>query len=102
MGPRFLSDRHFVSEDLQALVVPINRKFSCGSYRYILMPYMRQRDLRRLIRLQKPMQESKAVHYLGQLANIIATLHHNSIIHSDIRPEQVLIDEQVRNKSSVL
>ena len=60
---------------------------------YILMEYITGGDLFAKI-LSGPMNESRSLKYIQQIAKGISYLHENKIMHRDIKPENIMIDEE--------
>ncbi|KAA6368656.1 MAG: putative AGC family protein kinase [Streblomastix strix] len=75
-----------------------------GDKVYIVMEYCSQGDLRKYINVMKgkgvKISPAKAYDFLGQIAVSLNQLHCNGIIHSDIKPENILLTEDFKVKLS--
>lgn len=61
---------------------------------YIVMEYVRGCTLKQYIHNHAPLPVPKALHIMEQLTSAIAHAHENGIIHRDIKPQNILIDER--------
>jgi eukaryotic-like serine/threonine-protein kinase len=60
---------------------------------YIVMEYVRGCTLKQYIHQHAPLPVPKALHIMEQLTSAIAHAHENGVIHRDIKPQNILIDE---------
>ncbi|WMT17901.1 Stk1 family PASTA domain-containing Ser/Thr kinase [Parageobacillus toebii] len=60
---------------------------------YIVMEYVRGYTLKQYIHQHAPLPVPKALHIMEQLTSAIAHAHENGVIHRDIKPQNILIDE---------
>ncbi|KIL50424.1 non-spific serine/threonine protein kinase [Jeotgalibacillus alimentarius] len=61
---------------------------------YLVMEYVEGMTLKQYIREHSPLDLEDAVDIMLQLTSAIAHAHHNGIIHRDIKPQNILIDDQ--------
>jgi serine/threonine-protein kinase len=66
---------------------------------YIVMEYVRGLSLRELLR-QGPLAIEQAVEWMSQICSAMATAHAAGIIHRDIKPDNILIEEQAGGGST--
>ncbi|KMY53573.1 serine/threonine protein kinase [Bacillus sp. FJAT-27231] len=59
---------------------------------YIVMEYVDGMTLKQYIQQYSPIPVEKTIDIMKQLASAIAFAHHNSIIHRDIKPHNILMD----------
>ncbi|WP_100330866.1 Stk1 family PASTA domain-containing Ser/Thr kinase [Bacillus xiapuensis] len=59
---------------------------------YIVMEYVDGMTLKQYIHQLSPISVEKALEIMKQLASAMAFAHHNSIIHRDIKPHNILVD----------
>ncbi|MBB6443791.1 Stk1 family PASTA domain-containing Ser/Thr kinase [Bacillus benzoevorans] len=60
---------------------------------YIVMEYVEGKTLKQYIQQNSPIPVDKALSIMRQLTSAIAHAHQNHIIHRDIKPDNILIDQ---------
>lgn len=60
---------------------------------YIVMEYVHAMTLKKFIKDYSPISISESVHIMKQIARAIAHAHARGIVHRDIKPHNILIDE---------
>lgn len=60
---------------------------------YIVMEYVKGKTLKQYIQENSPVSPAKSVQIMKQLTSAIAHAHENGIIHRDIKPQNILMDE---------
>ncbi|GGL44343.1 Stk1 family PASTA domain-containing Ser/Thr kinase [Sporolactobacillus putidus] len=61
---------------------------------YIVMEYVHAMTLKEFIKDYSPISISESVHIMKQIARAIAHAHARGIVHRDIKPHNILIDEE--------
>lgn len=61
---------------------------------YIVMEYVKGQTLKQYILEHAPISAERSVAIMKQLTSAIAHAHQNQIIHRDIKPQNILLDEQ--------
>ncbi|MBQ0140303.1 MAG: Stk1 family PASTA domain-containing Ser/Thr kinase [Kurthia sp.] len=61
---------------------------------YLVMEYVKGMTLKQYITEFAPLAPKKCVEIMKQLTSAIATAHENQIIHRDIKPQNILMDEE--------
>lgn len=64
-----------------------------GDMHYIVMEYVKGKTLKQYIQEFSPTSPAKSVQIMKQLTSAIANAHEMGIIHRDIKPQNVLMDE---------
>jgi eukaryotic-like serine/threonine-protein kinase len=60
---------------------------------YIVMEYIKGKTLKQYIQEFSPLSAARSVHIMKQLTSAITHAHENGIIHRDIKPQNILMDE---------
>lgn len=71
-----------------------------GAMPYLVMEYVPGRTLKEYIIEHSPVAPERAVKIMKQLASALAHAHHNQIVHRDIKPQNILMDEEGNVKIS--
>ena len=61
---------------------------------YIVMEYVEGMTLKQYIQKNDPIPIEKALDIMKQITAAISHAHHNGIIHRDIKPQNILIDNE--------
>lgn len=61
---------------------------------YIVMEYVKGKTLKQYINEFAPLSPARAVHIMKQLTSAISHAHENQIIHRDIKPQNILVDQE--------
>jgi serine/threonine-protein kinase len=69
-----------------------------GDIHYLVMEYVEGKTLKQYIVNSAPLAPFEAVEIMKQLTSAIANAHHNQIIHRDIKPQNILMDDKLHVK----
>ena len=64
-----------------------------GEMHYIVMEYIKGKTLKQYIQEFSPLSSAKSIQIMKQLTSAITHAHENGIIHRDIKPQNILMDE---------
>ncbi len=64
-----------------------------GDMHYIVMEYIKGKTLKQYINEFSPLSPARSVQIMKQLTSAIAHAHENQIIHRDIKPQNILVDQ---------
>ncbi len=64
-----------------------------GFFRYITMEYISGEDLKRFIRRAGTLSTGKAIHIAKQVAEGLAEAHRQGVVHRDLKPQNIMIDQ---------
>ena len=65
-----------------------------GDMHYIVMEYIKGKTLKQYIQEFSPLSAARSIHIMKQLTSAMANAHENGIIHRDIKPQNILMDEE--------
>lgn len=65
-----------------------------GTRYYMVMEYVEGQDLQRMVESQGPLEFDKAVDYLRQAAEGLAHAHSRNMVHCDIKPANLIVNQQ--------
>jgi ABC-type glycerol-3-phosphate transport system substrate-binding protein/class 3 adenylate cyclase len=74
-------------------VVPIHDAGDVAGRLYLAMRLVVGTDLRALLRAEGPLEPSRALSICGQVANALDAAHARALVHRDVKPSNVLLDE---------
>lgn len=69
-----------------------------GDYHFIAMEYVKGETVDQIVRERGKMDPREAVDVIQQVADALAEAHRNDIIHRDIKPQNIMIDQSGRVK----
>ena len=64
-----------------------------GDTHYIVMEYVAGKNLQELVKHGEPLQIVQAVDYIAQAADGLEHAHQSGVIHRDVKPANLLVDE---------
>jgi serine/threonine-protein kinase len=74
-------------------IVEVFDAFEENNTAYIIMAYIKGSDLQKQIAEQGKLDTDKALKYIIRIASALETVHQHNILHLDISPNNILIDE---------
>jgi serine/threonine protein kinase len=92
---RFLHESRTAASLNHPNVVPIYDVGPCGDLLYIAMRYVTGTDLRALLKKERQIPPEKALMITGQVARALDAAHRRGLVHRDVKPGNILIEEGV-------
>src|SRR5690606_9190481 len=74
-------------------IIPMYDYWRDSSGAYLVMRYLRGGSLRSMIK-DKPLSLDSASRLLDQMAGALAIAHRHGVIHRDIKPDNILLDDE--------
>jgi len=69
---------------------------------FVAMEYLEGRSLKELIRQEGPMDIERALHLASQIAEGLGELHRDGQVHSDLRPQHILVVREGQGETARL
>ncbi len=77
-------------------IVEVIDIFDENNTSYMVMPFIEGRSLQQIVKEQGPLDYPQAVNYMAQIADAVGYIHRRSILHRDIKPDNILITADYR------
>jgi hypothetical protein len=90
---RFVREAHLAASLDHPNVIPIHDTGEADGLLYIAMRYVHGFDLRTLIRLERPLDPFRTASLLLPIADALDTAHAEGLVHRDVKPANILIEE---------
>ena len=90
---RFLREARHAARLNHPHIVQVVGADKYGETRYIAMQFVPGESLERMVRSGGPMLPHRAVRYCYHVAQALAYAHNAGMIHRDVKPDNVLVDE---------
>lgn len=91
---QLLSEREAMSRATSDFVVPLYFTFQGGESLFLAMQFMPGGDLFAMLQEVGSLDEATAKFYGIEIANALEILHSRGIVHCDLKPDNLLIDEE--------
>lgn len=87
-------EAQFISRCVHANIVKVIDFFEENNTAYIVMSFVKGESLADILKKEKAINEKRVKKYLVQVANALKVVHANNLLHRDINPNNILINEQ--------
>ncbi|MEB3179558.1 MAG: protein kinase [Nostocaceae cyanobacterium] len=73
-------------------IVRVSDFFLEGGLPYMVMDYIPGQTLEQAVIIPKtPLPEATAIHFIRQIAAALEVVHHNGLLHRDVKPENIIV-----------
>src|SRR4051794_13570024 len=88
---RFERESHLAASIDHAGIIPVYEAGDADGLLYIAMRYVDGSDLAQLLRNEGPLEPSRAIELVGQLAEALDAAHARGLVHRDVKPSNALV-----------
>jgi eukaryotic-like serine/threonine-protein kinase len=93
----FRGSRKMAELQHEGIVRVLEKRLDDGGYHFFVMEYVPGGDLRQAV-LEKRLAPERVVPLLGEVAAALGFAHQRGIVHRDVKPANILLDEEGRPK----
>jgi YVTN family beta-propeller protein len=90
---RFLAESQLAAALEHPHAVPVYDAGEANGQLYIVMRYVEGTDLKALLAVEAPLAAARAVEICSQVAEALDSAHARGLVHRDVKPSNVLLDE---------
>ena len=91
---RFLVESRLAAALEHPNVVPIHDAGEADGQLYLAMRYVEGTDLKGLLQAEGPLEPARAIAICAQVAEALDAAHARGLVHRDVKPSNVLLDER--------
>ena len=89
---RFISESQMAATLQHPNVITVYDAGDDQGLLYLAMQFVAGTDLRRLLEMEGPLEPSRALNVLAQVAGALDAAHAHGLVHRDVKPANVLVD----------
>jgi serine/threonine protein kinase len=90
----FKNEAESLSKCRHPNIVKVFDQFEENETAYIVMEFARGEPLSSILKKEKTLPESRIRSYLLQLADALKAIHANGLLHRDIKPDNIILNQQ--------
>jgi serine/threonine protein kinase len=93
---RFLDESRVLAQFRHPGIVDVFDSFQENNTAYMVMEYLQGQTLGQLLEEHGALEEPEAVEYISQVGDALAVVHDASLLHRDLKPDNVMITDDGR------
>jgi len=90
---RFLAETEIATSLEHPNVIPIHDAGEVDGQLYLAMRYVAGSELKALLAEERPLEPKRALAICSQIAGALDAAHARGLVHRDVKPSNVLLDE---------
>ena len=92
----FQIEAHYLSQCVHSNIAKVYEWFEENNTAYLVMEFLSGKTLYQIFKEQGKLPEHQIKRYFIQITEALKIVHHNKLLHRDIKPDNILIDHQDR------
>ncbi|MCU0526541.1 MAG: protein kinase [Elainella sp. Prado103] len=93
MEQQFRDEARRLAVCIHPNIVRVNDFFVEAGVPYLVMDYIPGQTLDQIVFPNHPIPEALAIHYIRQVGAALEVVHHNGLLHRDVKPQNVILRE---------
>lgn len=87
---QFIAEAQRLAKCQHPNIVRVLDFFEEGGQSFIVMDYIPGPTLGESIKQGQPLPEAQAIHYIRQIGSALSLVHHNGLLHRDVKPQNII------------
>mgnify|MGYP000514459105 CR=1 FL=1 len=87
---QFIAEAQRLAKCQHPNIVRVLDFFEEGGQSFIVMDYIPGPTLAESIKQGQPLAEAQAIHYIRQIGSALSVVHHNGLLHRDVKPQNII------------
>jgi len=93
---KFQLEANYLSRCVHRNIAKVYDWFEENNTAYIIMEFISGKSLYQVWKEENPLLEERVKHYIIEIASALKIVHTNNLLHRDIKPDNIIIDNQDR------
>ena len=91
---KFIKEARMIASFCNAHIISIHDVFEENGTAYYVMEYLEGKSLASIVKEKGLLAESLAIQYINQIAEALAEVHANKLLHLDIKPANIMLNKK--------